>query len=63
MKRILLSIAVLVVVLASGLPAPRAEGEDPPRVQELALGEHWYGAQVAPEDLEGKVVLFVLWGT
>ena len=33
------------------------------RVDELRLGEYWYGAQLTHEDLIGKVVLVEIWGS
>lgn len=29
----------------------------------LKFGEYWFGTKIAHEDLEGKVVLFEMWGT
>lgn len=31
-------------------------------LQEVALGDHWYGAKVGLDDLQGRVVLFAYWG-
>lgn len=30
---------------------------------ELVLGEYWHAADISKGDLEGKVVLFVIWGS
>lgn len=34
-----------------------------PLLKDVVLGEHWFGREVTLAELEGKVVLFVLWGT
>jgi hypothetical protein len=31
-------------------------------LKDVEIGEHWYGAKVGLDDLEGKVVLFAYWG-
>lgn len=32
-------------------------------IANLVLGEYWFGAQIEAGDLEGKVVLFEIWGS
>ena len=32
-------------------------------VDQLRLGEYWWGAKISKEDLRGKVVLFEIWGS
>lgn len=32
-------------------------------VDQIQMGEYWMGAQVAPKDLIGKVVLLEYWGS
>ena len=45
------------------------EGPDPtdatenPTIDDLFLGQHWFGAEIEDEDLLGKVVLFEIWGS
>ena len=33
------------------------------RIDNLDLGEYWYGSQITHEDLIGKVVLVEIWGS
>ena len=50
--------AVLALADSGQGPAdPRA------RVEGLNLGTYWYGAKVDREELQGKVVLFEIWGS
>jgi hypothetical protein len=58
----LLGLVLLVAILAAG-SAPLAADPPPANLKDLVLGEHWFGREIGLDDLEGKVVLFVLWGT
>jgi thiol-disulfide isomerase/thioredoxin len=53
-------VTVLAVLLSASSPVA---ADEVPTVGGLVLGEHWYGTAVTKADLEGKVVLFVLWGS
>lgn len=58
----------LVLVLGCALAATAEEGAEPAVARNslggaLTLGEHWYGPEVAKEDLQGKVILFIIWGS
>ncbi len=33
------------------------------RIEDMRLGEYWYGAEISQEDLVGKVVLVEMWGS
>jgi len=33
------------------------------RIDDLRLGDYWYGAEISQEDLVGKVVLVEMWGS
>ena len=61
---------LLALLLVLGLigPAAAEEGVSPgdtskSTIAQLQLGEYWYGRQIEPADLTGKVVLVVLWGS
>ena len=54
---ILWATALVAIDEGQGVGAPDA------RVEELHLGEYWFGAEVSHEDLIGKVVLVELWGS
>ncbi len=61
-----LAVLVVVVLLASVLLATAGPVRARPSgavIKDLRLGEHWYGREITIDDLEGKVVLFVLWGS
>ena len=62
--------ALAVLVLAWGLAAPGARAEDAPAadtskstIGQIELGEYWWGAEINKDDLRGKVVLWVTWGS
>jgi hypothetical protein len=55
-------LAVGLLCLAAALAPARAE-ENPSTLEGLTLGEHWFGTGITKEDLVGKVVLFVIWGS
>lgn len=62
--------ASLLLVLALGLAAPGVRAEDAPTsdtskstIDQLDLGTYWWGAEVNKEDLRGKVVLWMTWGS
>ena len=40
-----------------------ALAEEKLSIDDLNLGEYWYGAQLTHEDLIGKVVLVEIWGS
>ena len=40
-------------------PAPLKES----RVEDLRLGEYWFGPEIDKDDLRGKVVLLEIWGS
>ena len=63
-----LALALLVACLSSALPLLAEEGQGPgdtsnSTIDDLFLGEYWFGAPVEDEDLQGKVVLFEIWGS
>jgi hypothetical protein len=43
----------------SGSTATREEV----RLADLDLGEHWFGPEITVDSLQGKVVLFEMWGS
>ena len=71
MRAILLGAAVLLgTALAAGTAfrATAEEGQGPgdtskSTVAQLQLGDYWYGKRITNADLEGKVVLFEIWGS
>jgi len=64
----ILAIALLAATIGFAVPSfaeegPASEGDTSNSTLEtLNLGEYWFGAEISLEDLEGKVVLFELWG-
>lgn len=69
-----LCLGLLVVSVLAGTPLARADessnlkndtGHDTSKstIANLSLGEYWWGAKIEPGDLEGKVVLFEIWGS
>lgn len=42
-------------------PAPQEAKES--RIEELRLGEYWFGPDIQHADLVGKVVLVEIWGS
>ena len=54
--------APVLVALFAATGLVRAEPVAP-RLADLALGEHWFGREITLAELEGKVVLLVLWGS
>ncbi len=51
-------------LLAAPLLVERGVAQEETRtVQQLTMGEHWGGPNVAPADLVGKVVLFEIYGS
>ncbi|NJN14329.1 MAG: hypothetical protein HC813_01390 [Planctomycetes bacterium] len=61
MKRTLLLLAL--VSLPAAADSGQGTAEPGARVEELRLGTHWQGPELAHEDLIGKVVLVELWGS
>ena len=65
----ILTIALLAAAIGLGAPSFAEEGPGPDAdtanstLETLSLGEYWFGAEISKEDLEGKVVLFELWGS
>jgi len=58
--------SIVVTVLALLFGSADLRGEEARKdstLADLVLGDYWHGAQVSKADLEGKVVLFVLWGS
>ena len=53
----------LLAVLALGMPQAGAEDPAPITLDGLDLGTHWFGPKITKEDLAGKVVLYVMWGS
>ncbi|MHC4925704.1 MAG: hypothetical protein ACYTG4_16800 [Planctomycetota bacterium] len=68
MNRTLIAIA-LTILAAAGLgfaALDSGQGPDPDGeclVEDVNLGEFWYGQEVTHDDLVGKVVLVELWGS
>lgn len=64
-----LALALLVSALCFPGAALADEGTEPAdeaetsTIDDLFLGEHWFGAEIEDEDLIGKVVLFEIWGS
>jgi len=55
----------LLAVLLLGPAAHLRAGEESDSGSELSkvtFGEHWYGANLKPEDLKGRVTLLAFWG-
>ena len=63
MRRGAIALLVLALALCFGASDVQGRGEDWPRLDEVAHGEWWVGAKITKDDLVGKVVLFVLWGS
>ncbi len=71
MRAILLGAAVLLgtaVAIGAAFDATAGEGQGPgdtskSTIGQLQLGDYWYGKRIAKADLEGKVVLFEIWGS
>ena len=59
-----LATALLAGALCLLVPGAGAE-ESTPRIsiEDLSLGDYWFGAKISKEDLAGKVVLFEMWGS
>lgn len=55
--------AAAVCLAAAGAVAEEPAGESSAVLADLELGAHWAGPEVTLEELRGKVVLFVLWGS
>jgi hypothetical protein len=58
------------LALALFLAGARARAEDAPAadtgkstIEQIEPGEYWWGAEITKEDLRGKVVLWVTWGS
>jgi hypothetical protein len=64
MKRVVALLVVLAVcVLAGVVTAEEPAYEKLPVLSDLKLGDHWHGPKITLDDLRGKVVLFVIWGS
>ena len=62
----LLSLALLTAALLLGAPKAGFGQNDPAigsSVDEVRLGEYWYGKKIDKKDLIGKVVLMEIWGS
>jgi len=58
------SMAILVSALALALGSSSApSAPDGPTIDDLRIGEHWYGTKITRKDLLGKVVLVEIWGS
>jgi len=60
------SITLLALLLALCVGASDLRSEEDAKVSttaDLVLGDYWHGAEISKEDLQGKVVLFVIWGS
>ncbi|MEK7483428.1 MAG: hypothetical protein AABZ60_03745 [Planctomycetota bacterium] len=55
-------IRYLLVLIWIALFPLKAQGKED-TLENLKFGEYWFGKEVALTDLEGKVVLFEMWGT
>ncbi|MDF1702322.1 MAG: hypothetical protein P1V36_14315 [Planctomycetota bacterium] len=58
----------MALVLGLALAATADEGQGPgdtskSTLGQVTLGDYWYGAKITKEDLQGKVVLFDIWGS
>jgi len=62
---VLLMGAISVSPMASAENLKNDTGHDTSKstIKDLSLGDYWWGAEIEPEDLEGKVVLFEIWGS
>ncbi len=58
-------LGAIALVLALVAAPTALHGEEPkaPSRTDVVHGDHWVGAEVTKEDLVGKVVLFILWGS
>ena len=59
---------LLLAGLVPTMSAAPAEGQGPitggdVHIDDLNLGEYWYGAEIDKNELKGKVVLVELWGS
>ena len=55
MKTWPISITALLIPLA-------VSAQETVSVKDVKLGEHWYGPQLATDDLKGRVFLLEFWG-
>ena len=62
-RRILFGAAVLAVATVAVLPDAGEPAQVDAHIRDLNFGSYWYGAQVEPNDLKGKVVLVEIWGS
>ena len=59
-------LATALLMSALSLMAPGVSAEEPKapiEIKDLVLGDYWFGKKITKEDLEGKVVLFEMWGS
>ena len=61
------TLAIAMLALGTAV-AVADEGQGPVegdvvRIEDMRLGDYWYGAEISQEDLVGKVVLVELWGS
>jgi hypothetical protein len=61
----IIGVFLAVTALAVPLHADEGQGTADPKadIEDLSLGEYWYGAQIDKRDLLGKVVLVEIWGS
>ncbi len=56
-----LTLSVVATTAGTSHAGPVAKAES--RIEQLNLGEYWFGPDIQKEDLVGKVVLVELWGS
>ena len=56
-----LRIALLLPLALLGL-VPMLTAQSASQLDNIQLGQHWYGAPISKKDLLGKIVVLELWG-
>ena len=62
-RQTLFAAAVLAVAAVAVLPDAGQPAQVDAHIRDLNFGSYWYGAQIDPGDLKGKVVLVEIWGS
>jgi hypothetical protein len=63
-RNVMIAAALTAVVgLASADSGQGPLKSDNVRIDDVRLGEYWYGAPISQADLVGKVVLVEIWGS
>ncbi len=62
-RRTLFGAALIAVAAVAVLPGGGEPVQVDAHIRDLNFGSYWYGAQIDPNDLKGKVVLVEIWGS